>query len=118
MNCKKLIFSWVLISIGVIFISVFEQAGVFMAVVPLAIAQNIRIDHDLSYYRYFRTNRIWQTGTAVYYLLLLGVSVVAVMIDLRLMNIPLILFIAMMICPFIFIMAYGDIKGCRQVENE
>jgi hypothetical protein len=96
----------------------FEQVGVLMAIVPMGIAQNIRYEHDRAYYAYFRENRTWQRFTVVYYLILLVVALVAAARGVHLIDIPLVAFIVMMMCPFIFIMVYGDIKTCGQVERE
>ena len=78
----------------------------------MGIAQNIRIEHDLDVHRYFRKNRTWQVLTAIYYLVILIVAVIALMHDVDLIDMPLVAFIFMMMCPFVFIMLYGDLKLC------
>jgi hypothetical protein len=79
MSCGKLVFTWVLVGIGVFLMTRFQQAGVLVAIIPMGIAQSIRLEHDRSYFRYFRENKTWQVATAFYYLMLLVISVVAVM---------------------------------------
>jgi len=96
----------------------FQQAGVLVAIIPMGIAQSIRLEHDRSYFRYFRENKTWQVATAFYYLMLLVISVVAVMGGVRLMDMSLVAFIVMMMFPFFIIFVYGDIKACGQVEKE
>lgn len=118
MTCGKLLATWFLAGIAIFLMARFEQVGVLMAILPIGIAQNMRLEHDRSYYAYFRENRIWQIFAAVYYFVLLVVALVAVPRGVRLMDLPLVAFIIMIMCPFLFIMIYGDMKTCGQVKKE
>ena len=94
----------------------FGQAGVLMAIAPMGIAQSVRFEHDRAMYAHLRENRTWQGFAVVYYLVLLVVTIAATLQGVRIMDLPLVILILMIMCPFLFIMVYGDIKNCMPVR--
>jgi uncharacterized membrane protein YhdT len=116
MTCGKLLVSWVLVGVGVFLVAHFEQVGVLMAIVPMGIAQSMRLENDRAMYAYFRENRFWLGLTVTYYFVLLVVAVVAAVQGIHLINLPLVIFIVMIMGPYLFIMLYGDMKNCSGVS--
>lgn len=110
--CRKLLVSWGLVGVGLLLMARFGQPGLLMAIVPIAFAQNLRLEHDRAAFERLYDNRIWTSFALLYYLVLSVVTIVSLMRDIRLDDLPIVSFIIMMMFPIIVGMIVSDLNVC------
>jgi len=116
-DCRALLISWTLAAVGVYLISVFERGGVLLAIIPIAIAQNMRLAHDQIMFERIRHSSWWMRFSGVYYFVLLMVSIVSVRKDIQLIDMPFIYFVLMILFPFLLAMIVNDLAQCSRANR-
>lgn len=112
--CRKLLVSWSLTIVGLLLMTVYGHFGLIMAIVPVAIAQNMRREHDKGVLERFREQKIWKGFALAYYVGLLIVTIIALVRGIRLDQLPILLFIIMIMFPVFVGMIANDLRVCRK----
>lgn len=112
--CRKLRSSWILICIGLFFMFTFEQMGVLLAILPFAVAQNVRLEHDKVLLNRCKENQLAMFFVATYYLLLLCFVVAAIMKGIDIVRtVQFSLAFLAFFFPILIGMLVGDILECK-----
>lgn len=112
--CRKLLVSWSLTIVGLLLMTFYGHFGLIMAIVPVAIAQNMRREHDKGVLERFREQKIWKGFALAYYVGLLIVTIIALVRGIRLDQLPILLFIIMIMFPVFVGMIANDLRVCRK----
>lgn len=84
----KIFVTWTVVIIMFVLNEKFGDAGLLVAVGPVAIAQRMRLAHDKALASRLWENQLWKGFTVMYYLVLLVVAIVAAKRNVRLAHLP------------------------------
>ncbi|MBI3546324.1 MAG: hypothetical protein HY081_06985 [Gammaproteobacteria bacterium] len=115
--CRKLLASWALTAIALLLMARYGHLGLLMAIVPAAIAQNIRLAHDKAAFERLREKKFWKSFALLYYLALLFVTIFALTRDIRLDELPIVAFIVMVMFPIFVAMIVSDFQLCSDKDK-
>lgn len=114
LSCKSLFISWSLAVIGLWLMTSYGHIGLLLALVPLAIAQNMRLEHDRAMYQRIRESKGWMGFAMLYYVLLLVVVVLSLARGTRLEDLPFVYFVILIMFPIFVAMIANDLRICKR----
>lgn len=97
----------------------YGHIGLLLAVVPLVIAQNIRLEHDRAMYQRIRENIGWMGFAMLYYVILLAVVIVSLVRGTRfdIIDLPFIYFLILIMFPIFVAMIVNDFRTCEGARS-
>lgn len=97
----------------------YGHIGLLLAVVPLVIAQNIRLEHDRAMYQRIRENNGWMGFAILYYVILLAVVIVSLVRGTRfdIIDLPFIYFLILIMFPIFVALIVNDFRTCEEARS-
>jgi SNF family Na+-dependent transporter len=116
-SCGQLLVSWVLFAAGMVLIGRYEHVGFLLALLPLAVCQKIRVQHDRLMLERCRESRPWQVFALLYYAILLIIVAVGISRGVDFVNYPLVAVVVAVMLPFLVAMAAADRALCMRIKG-
>lgn len=111
-SCLTLLVSWILLGSALLLAQQFGQLGLVAGLVPIGIAQRLRLAHDRALLERVRTHSGWITFILLYYAIFGVVVVVSAVKGIKLYHLPLVMFLLVIFFPILVACVVNDLKTC------
>jgi len=117
-SCGILLFSWVLVLVGLLPMFFYGHAGFFVGFIPLVGAQIIRAKHDKRQFERIRKQQLAVAIAAIYWFTLMIIAIVARSNGLKLDDVPVGVAALLFCFPLIAGAIFGDLYICRRKNRQ